>query len=182
MLKLSGNRVYLSTLEREHCQKLWNDFEYDFEAMTEPLNIGQSIVKADKWFDEIQNDQGSKHIRLGVFLTDGTLIGDIALQDIDWSNRSCTIGLGISKIENRSKGYGQEAVKIILEYGFNNIGLERIAADTLEQNKGAQRSLEKAGFVLEGIERKAVYFAGRRWDRLNYAILREEFNRSSKEV
>jgi RimJ/RimL family protein N-acetyltransferase len=41
------------------------------------------------------------------------------------------------------KGYGSEAVKIILEYGFNNLGLERITANTLEQNKAAQRSLEK---------------------------------------
>ena len=70
---------------------------------------------------------------------------------------------------------GTEAVKLILEYGFNNIGLERISANTLEQNKATQRVLEKLGFTLEGTERKAVYFAGKKWDRLNYAILKEEF-------
>ncbi len=177
MLKLSGKNVYLATLEREHCKKVCDDFEYDFETMTEPLYIGYSSERGDKWFDEIQSVQGSKHIRLGVFLLDGTVIGDVALQDIEWKNRSCTIGLGISKIKNRCKGYGTEAVKLILEYGFNNIGLERISASTLEQNKATQRVLEKLDFTLEGIERKAVYFAGKKWDRLNYAILREEFNR-----
>jgi RimJ/RimL family protein N-acetyltransferase len=175
MVKLNGKNVYLATLERKDCKKLWDDFEYDFEAMTEPLNIGHSIEKADKWFDEIQDVQMNKHIRLGVFLSDGTVIGDVALQDIDWRNRSCTIGLGISKIKDRCKGYGTEAVKLILEYGFNNIGLERISANTLEQNKAAQRVLEKLGFTLEGTEGKAVYFAGKKWDRLNYAILKEEF-------
>lgn len=176
MLKLNGTNIYLAVLEKEHCRTLWDDFEYDFDAMTEPLHMGYSIIKADEWFEEIQRDQGKKHIRLGVFLLDDTVIGDVALQDIDWKNRSCSIGLGIAKLEHRSKGYGKEAVNALLEYGIINLGLERITAATLEQNKGAQRSLEKCGFVKEGIERKAVYFAGRRWDRLNYAILREEFN------
>lgn len=177
MLKLRGKNIYLAVLEREHCKKIWDDFEYDYDAMTEPLNIGHANSKADLWFDEIQHDQGNKHIRLGVFLNDGEVIGDVALQDIDWKNRSCSIGLGIAKIEYRSKGYGTEAVKVLIEYGFNNVGLERITANTLEQNKGAQCALEKCGFILEGTERKAVYFARRKWDRLNYAILREEYNK-----
>jgi len=175
MLKLLGESVYLAVLEREHCKKLWDDFEYDYDSMSETLNIGHSNSKADLWFDEIQNDQGNKNIRLGVFLSDGTVIGDIALQDIDWKNRCCSIGLGIAKIGYRSKGYGTEVIKIIIEYGFNNIGLERISANTLEQNKGAQRSLEKSGFILEGRERNAVYLLGRKWDRLNYAILLEDY-------
>jgi len=177
MLKLNGKNIYLAVLEREHCRKLWDDFEYDYKTMTEPLNIGHANSKADTWFDDIQRDQGNKHVRLGIFLLDGTAIGDVALQDIDWKNRSCSIGLGIAKIEYRSKGYGTEAVSIFLEYGFNNLGLERITANTLEQNKGAQHSLEKSGFILEGRERKAIYFAGRKWDRLNYAILKDEFNK-----
>lgn len=97
MVKLIGERIYLAALEREHCMKLWDDFEYDFEMLTEPLNIGHSSEKAEAWFDEIQRDQGNRHIRLGVFLPDGTVIGDVALQDIDWRNRSCSIGLGIPK-------------------------------------------------------------------------------------
>lgn len=177
MLILNGERVYLAVLEREHCKKLWDDFEYDFDKMTELLNIGHASTKADAWFDEIQSDQGNKHVRLGIFLLDGTVIGDVALQDIDWKNRSCSLGLGIAKLEYRSKGYGTQAVNILLAYGFNNLGLERITANTLEQNKGAQRSLEKSGFTLEGRERKAIYFAGHKWNRLNYAILREEFNK-----
>lgn len=133
--------------------------------MTEPLHIGHSSTKGEAWFEEIQRDQGSKHVRVGVFLPDGTVIGDVALQDIDWKNRSCSLGLGIAKLAHRSKGYGTEAVKLLLDYGFTNLGLERIVANTLEQNRGAQRSLEKLGFALEGRERQAVYFAGGKWDR-----------------
>ncbi|MCL2065527.1 MAG: GNAT family N-acetyltransferase [Candidatus Cloacimonetes bacterium] len=175
MVKLQGERIYLGTLEKEHCKKLWDEFEYDFNNISEQLNIGHSIEKSDEWFEQIKKEQGNSHIRLGIFLNNDTIIGDIALQDIDNKNRSCTIGLGFTKLEYRNKGYGKEAVKIILEYGFNNYGFERITASTLEPNISARKSLEKLGFKLEGKERKAVYFGGKRYDRYNFGILAEEY-------
>jgi RimJ/RimL family protein N-acetyltransferase len=175
MLKLHEKDIYIATLERSDCKKLWKDFEYDFKNPTEPLNLGYSEEKSDNWFDEIQKDQGSRTIRLGIFLNDGTVIGDVALQDIDRNNRKCSIGIGIAKIENRLKGYGKQAIKSMVNYGFNYIGLERITANTLEINISAQKSLEKIGFILEGIERKAIYMNGNKYSRLNYAILKEEY-------
>jgi RimJ/RimL family protein N-acetyltransferase len=180
MVKLQGKKIYLGTLEKENCKKLWEEFEYDFENITEQLNIGHSIEKSDEWFDQIKKDQGNSHIRLGIFLNNGTIIGDIALQDIDTKNRSCSIGMGLSKIEYRIKGYGKEAVKLILEYGFNNYGLERVSSNTLEINIPAQKSLEKMGFKLEGKERKAVYFGGKRYDRYVYGLLAEEYRNENK--
>ena len=90
MLRLPSDNIYLAALEKEDCRKLWEDYEYDFQSATEHLNIGHSNTKADSWFEEIQQDQGIKHIRLGIFLLDGIVIGDVALQDIDWRNRSCS--------------------------------------------------------------------------------------------
>ena len=176
MLILQGKTIYLATLEKEHCQTLWDAYEYDETQITEPLNIGHSVTKADDWFNEIQRLQGDKNVRLGIFLPDGTVIGDVALQDIDWRNRSCSIGLGIQEIGHRSKGYGSEAVRLMLAHGFNNLGLSRIWANTLESNIGAQKSLEKVGFVLEGRSRKAEYFAGRYFDKLHFGLLRDEYN------
>ena len=175
MIKLQGENIYLAVLERKDCKKLYEDFEYDFENSAEPLYIGQSLEKSDEWFDEIQKLQGKENIRLGIFLNGGTVIGDVALQSIDEKNRSCSIGMGMSKLEYRNKGYGKEAVKLILDYGFNNYGMERITANTLEINISAQKSLEKLGFTLEGRERKAVYFGGKRYDRLNYGLLIEDY-------
>lgn len=175
MLKLSEKHVYLSVLEREHCKTLYNDFEYNFDLIAEPLNIGHSIEKSNDWYDDIQKKQGNENVRLGIFLLNGIIIGDVALQSINWKNRACDVGLGIAKIENRGKGYGKEAVKIILDYAFNNLGLERVEANTLEPNIPAQKSLEGLGFILEGRQRKAVYMAGKRFDHLNYAVLAEEY-------
>ena len=175
MLNLEGRNIYLSTLEREHCQKLWSDFEYDFTTKTERLNVGHSAEKADQWFDEIQKMQGNQNVRLGIFLRDNTVVGDVALQDISWENRSCSIGMGMAKIENRNKGYGKEALHLVLNYAFYQLGLERITASTLDVNKSAQCSLEKAGFVLEGKERRSVYVFGEKHDKYNYGLLSDEY-------
>ena len=175
MVKLQGKRIYLGTIEKEHCKTLWEEFEYDFVNKTEELNIGHSIEKTEEWFEQIKKEQGNTHVRLGIFLNNGKIIGDIALQDINYKNRSCSIGMGMSKLEYRNKGYGKEAVKILLDYGFKNMGLERITANTLETNISAQKSLEKIGFKLEGKERKAIYFGGKKYDRYNYGLLAEEY-------
>ena len=175
MNKLQGEKIYLATLEREDCRKIWQDDEYDFGQMTEPFILGRSSAKADEWFEEIQKLQGNVHIRLGIFLPDGTVIGDIALQDIDWQNRCCSLGYGLTKLEYRCKGYATDAAKTILKYGFYHLGFERISSSTQENNIGSQRVLEKCGFILEGRERKAKYFAGTRHDRLIYGLLAEEY-------
>lgn len=97
------------------------------------------------------------------------------MQDIDRANRKCSVGMRIAKISNRTKGYGQQALQLILEYGFHYLGLERIVANTLDVNTGARKCLEKCKFVLEGTERKSVYFNGRKYDRYCYSLLRQEF-------
>lgn len=174
-MKLQGKDIYLATLERKDCKTLWNDFEYDFVHPSEELNLGHSQEKAEEWFDDIQRLQGDSNVRLGIFLNDETVIGDVALQDIDRANRKCSVGMGIAKISNRSKGYGQQALQLMLDYGFCYLGLERIAANTLEVNLTARKCLEKCKFVLEGTERQSVYFNGKKYDRYCYSLLREEF-------
>ena len=146
-MRIQGDNIYLKMLERKDCKTLWNDYEYDFKNPTEEFNIGHSDI----------------------------VIGDIALQDIDRINRNCSIGIGIAKIVNRSKGYGGEAVRLMLDYGFTYLGMERIYANTLDINTGAQRMLEKNGLCLEGIERKVKYLNGEMHDRLHYAILKEDY-------
>ena len=177
MIKLQGEDIYLAALERKDCKKICEDNEYDFDNPVETTLFGWSIENSDEWFDEIQRLlKSDASIRLGIFLNDGTVIGDVALQGIDRINRSCSLGMGMAKIENRSKGYGAQALRLILKYAFSNQGFERITATTMEINIPAQKSLEKMGFILEGRERKAAYFGGRKLDNLNYSLLVDEYN------
>ena len=172
---MRGKQVYLAAMEKEQCVQYMREDEYDFENVTEALHVGHSPQNGEAWYEEIQKCQGGTHVRLGIFLCEGTLVGDVALQDIDKWNRSCTLGCGLTKLAYRGKGYATDAVRTILAYGFDNLGLERISASTVQHNIGARRSLEKCGFRQEGILRGASYFAGKRHDKILYGLLREEW-------
>jgi len=176
MIKLQGERIYLAALEREDWKKLHLDMEYDFDNPTEAINFGLSTEQADKRFEEIQGKiKDGIHVYLGVFLNDGEVIGDVVLQRIDKDNRSCSLGMGFAKAQHRNAGYGTEAARLALKYGFHNLGLERIWASTYEFNTSAQKVMEKLGFKLEGVHRKGVYFCGRRIDEYHYGMLKDEF-------
>jgi RimJ/RimL family protein N-acetyltransferase len=174
MVELVGKKVILRTLEREHCRQLWLDYQPAQPVATEPINPGQSIEQADKWFEAIQNAQGKEQVYLGIFLADGQLIGDIQLSNIDWRNRSASLGVGIARKEHRNCGYGTDAVITMVRYAFDNLDLVRLSARTLVHNTGARKILENAGFKYEGCERAAVFIEGQRWDRLCFGLLKTE--------
>ena len=178
MLKLCecNEGIYLAALERAHCRQIFEDNEYDFQNAAEPMLFGLSHEDADHWFEEIQRLLKEQvNIRLGIFLADGTVLGDVALQGIDAQHRTASVGIGFSKLAYRGRGHGTQALRIMLGYGFDHLGLERITASTLEGNVPCQRMLQKAGFTLEGRARRAVYFRGKRWDELHYALLLDEW-------
>ena len=177
MIELCGEKVVLRTLEREHCRRLWESYELAEPVPSEPLRPGLSVEGADKWFEDMQTKQGREQVYLGVFTRDGHLIGDIQLANINWQQRTATMGLSIACRQDRGKGYGSDAARVLLRYAFEHLDLYRVSAATSACNVAGQRSLEKCGFIREGCERRAVYVAGRRWDRLTYGLLREDYEK-----
>lgn len=179
-MRLEGERIYLDMLTRADCRALFEQTEFDPDALVEPPCIGFGPERADEWYDDIQRRQCDTHVRLGIFVRAqdggrGELVGDVALQDINWRDRSCSVGMGMARLSDRGQGYGAEALRLMLGYGFDALGLERIEARTLDVNARARRLLERTGFVCEGRERAAVYLGGARRDRLLYGMLRAEW-------
>lgn len=124
-----------------------------------------------------QYNEESHNIYFNVHLNNGIFIGKIILQNIDWINRSASIGMTIDSHQYRGSGYGTEAGQALLDYGFNRLGLARIEAETMEYNIGGQRSLEKIGLIYEGRGKNKGIYNGKICDRLYYGLLREEFNK-----
>jgi RimJ/RimL family protein N-acetyltransferase len=104
---------------------------------------------------------------------DGTGIGVIN-NWINQPNRTIEISYAIIPTE-RQKGYGTEAVQLIVDYLFLSKDLLRIQAITNVRNKPSQRVLEKAGFRKEGTIRKSYFIRGEWRDHYLYSILREEW-------
>ena len=79
-----------------------------------------------------------------------------------------------------NRGYGTEAVELLLGYGFNVLNLNNIMLTVFAFNKRALRCYEKAGFRVIGKRRKARFYAGRYHDEIFMDILAQEFKSSRR--
>jgi ribosomal-protein-alanine N-acetyltransferase len=104
---------------------------------------------------------------------DGALMGDIGLV-VDFTNERAEIGYWIG-VPFWGHGYGTEAARAVIAYGFGTLGLNRIFGIIFTRNAASGRVLEKAGMKFEGVHRKHDKKWGELLDVAVYAILREEW-------
>ena len=102
-------------------------------------------------------------------------IGNVALQSIDWVGRSAELAILIGEKTQWGKGIGVEVGKLIVNYGFNRLGLHRIWCGTSSDNIGMQKIAERTGMKREGVRRDAMFKNGRWVNIIEYGILQSEF-------
>jgi ribosomal-protein-alanine N-acetyltransferase len=100
----------------------------------------------------------------------GQLIGNIGIRKENFSDHKADIGYEINP-EFWGQGYASEAALAVRNFGFRKLGLHRIWAHCLEENRASRRVLEKIGLRLEGILREDEFFKERYWNTCLYAIL-----------
>jgi len=103
------------------------------------------------------------------------LIGFARLYWIEWSNGTGNIQLGIGDPNDWRRGYGREAVRMLLRFAFDELNLFRLMAVIPEYNRAARHLFERAGFSQEVRRRQALQRDGQRWDMLHMGILRQEW-------
>ena len=171
--KLVGDRIYLSPRNSEDVEKFteWlNDFETtDYTGRS---GILTTLDGERKYLEENSNPEATFVI---VTLEDNKMIGTVSLEDINWINRTATLGIFIGDKEFRSKGYGTEAIRLILEYGFKYMNLNNIKLDLMEFNERALKCYEKCGFKEYGRRRKCKFVNGKYYDSISMDILADEF-------
>lgn len=176
---LKGRLVRLSVVDPEEVSKSfasWNrDSEYKRLLDTDPPRL-HSARKSKEWLEKEVGEMGETMYWFTIRGTkDDSLLGDITLDVTHWNTRDAFVGLGIGPREFWGKGYGTEAMQLILGYAFLEINLERVTLTVFEYNPRAIRSYEKIGFRHEGRLRGALLREGKRWDMLFMGIMREEW-------
>ena len=112
-------------------------------------------------------------------LADDRLIGLADLTPI-WPHSDGWLGIGLGEREYWGKGYGSDALRVLLRFAFTELNLQRVSLNAFEYNARAIRSYEKAGFRVEGRVREWMRRDGRRWDVIYMGLLREEWGESVK--
>jgi RimJ/RimL family protein N-acetyltransferase len=106
---------------------------------------------------------------------DPAYIGEAVLNEIDWINRSANFRIALAGKAYFGQGFGTEATRLILKYGFRTLGLHRIGLEVYDFNPRAQHVYEKLGFIREGIRRDALLWDGAYRDAMMMGMLAEEF-------
>lgn len=177
-----GERVRLRAVERVDVEKFhtWiNDPEVT-EGLA--LYLPMSMRDEESWFDGIAH-RPSQEKPLAIECRDGDgwkLIGNSGFFDLDHTAHSGEIGIMIGDKSHWNKGYGTEAMGLLLRHGFDTLNLNRIFLRVYADNRRAIRSYEKAGFTLEGRLRQAVYKRGTYDDVLMMSVLRSEWDARKK--
>ena len=102
-------------------------------------------------------------------------IGNIALQRLDWINRSAELACLFGEKEFWGKGYGTESVKLLFDHGFQKLNLNRIWTGTAATNIGMRKIAEKLGMKQEGTFREGHYLEGKYVDVVEYGILKTNY-------
>jgi RimJ/RimL family protein N-acetyltransferase len=102
-------------------------------------------------------------------------IGYTGLIRIRWFDRSAFLFYMIGELEYWGKGIATEAVTLVINYGFNELNLNKISAGIFEPNKASVRLVEKIGFKHELTLKNEIYIDGTYVDSLNYSILKKEW-------
>lgn len=103
------------------------------------------------------------------------LVGFIRIEFFNWNHQAASLQLRIGDAADRGQGYGTQALKLMLRYAFDELNLQRVTLDIFEYNPRAIQPYEKAGFLVEGSERKNPHRDGKYWDILYTGVLQEEW-------
>ncbi|HKL12469.1 MAG TPA: GNAT family protein [Halanaerobiales bacterium] len=105
----------------------------------------------------------------------GDYLGQIDFVEIDEKNGCAEVALVIGDTNDASKGIGTEAMQLMMDFGFNNLRLNRIELSCWDYNERAINLYKKLGFTEEGRKRKNRFFDGEYHDEVFFGILREEW-------
>jgi RimJ/RimL family protein N-acetyltransferase len=156
--KIVGNAVYLSPVNPEDIP-LFTKWSNEPEAMT-LMSLHHFVYRLDSTPDTITRLPGGEYKFTIVRESDNEPLGYIFFEDVDFVNRTAMVGLFIGEAENRDKGYGSEALSLMVAYGFHTLGLHNVMLWVHADNAKAIASYKKAGFSEIGRRRGGVFKNG----------------------
>ncbi len=172
--KIEGDRIFLSPMcieDAEFFTKWMNDFK-----VTDGVNGSNKLVTLESernWIEE--NNKASNYIFSIVKKENNELIGNCSFHEIDNIYGNATIGILIGEEENRNKGYGSEAIKLLISYGFDYLNLNNIMLSVYSFNERAINCYKKVGFKEIGKRRCAMMKNNKRYDIIYMDIIRDEY-------
>lgn len=176
---LESAHIRLTALEKEDLETiaLWYEdtaFGRHFDAAAA---YPRSLDQWAKWLEEQQKDRDN-YIFAIRHIGEKRLLGYAQLDGILWTHQNCWLGLGLGDRQDWGKGYGRQAMELILKFAFDELNLHRIQLTVFSYNKRAISLYEGLGFTREGTYREFLQRDGQRYDMILFGLLRDEWEKT----
>jgi RimJ/RimL family protein N-acetyltransferase len=177
---LRGSKVRLTALRQDDASKIaeWNEDVGYLRLQDTNTALPKSKAQIEA---ELEQLQGGNAILFTIRTNEEeALIGTAGFYEIEWANQSAWLGIGIGDRTAWGKGYGSEALRLLLQYGFDEMNLHRVTLTVVEYNKRAIAMYERAGFKHEGTFREFGRRDGKRYEMYLYGLLRPEWESNGR--
>ena len=156
-----------------------NDTEKIIEWRNKP-SVNQYFIYRDTFTRESHLNWYHNRVQTGevaqfMIMANEEAIGSAYLRDIDYKNKKCEFGIFIGEESNCGKGFGKIASKLVINYAFNELKINKIFLRVFSTNSRAIKCYEKIGFKQEGLFREDVIIDGIPYDLIFMAILRKDW-------
>ena len=172
---LRGERVVLRPIQASDHERLYELVEtIEVRALSSndpPLPVSFEEFQAKYTTAEETSESPGAWFAIEV---DGELAGECGLHSIEHYQQRAEVGISLGK-EFWGRGYGQDAVRTLLGYGFRTLNLEKISLHVIADDERAVGAYRKAGFVEEGRLRSHLWYDGSRHDELVMSVLRDDW-------
>lgn len=172
---IETERTYFRPLERKDLPKRAEWLNHPVVRETLLLRFPVSLAETEMWFEHILQDSTRRDFVIFLKKTDEP-IGVIGWLNIDWVHRKAEASMAIGRADLWRKGIGTEALHKLLDYGFNELGLNRQYAYVLDFNTGSLKMALRSGFKREGLLKQDVLIHGEYHNRIMLGVTRETFN------
>lgn len=174
---IKGNNVYLTAIEQEDLEQLrnWRNLPNYRKHFREYREISQTMQK--NWFEHVVNGDNTT-IMFAIRMVDtNELAGCCGLCYINWVHRHSDLSLYIGKGEAYidDEGIAEESCRLLFEYGFNELGLNKIWTEIYEFDDKKYDLYKKLGFKEDGFLRKQYFYEKKWWGSYLLSLLSEEY-------
>src|ERR1041385_516219 len=181
-----GKDIRFGPIDYENDPEIEAKWTHDSEFMrlweispARPLSAAMIKKQYEKLEKQVEENKNIYHFMIRA-KADDRLIGRAMIQWIEWTNGNGFLRIGIGAAEDRRKGYGTQALAMLLRFAFAELNLYRLTALVPEYNEGAIALLQKFGFVQEVCRRKSLERDAHRWDLYVFGLLHEEWRNQAK--
>lgn len=172
---IEGNKIVFSHFTDEYCEII-TEKQWDNDFLRHLTWDSFHPWRLDEWKEFVgKTDSNSRFLFALLNKENNEFIGWISLSDVQFKNRGADLSIAIIDKENRNKGFGKDAIQMICNFAFFELGLHKIRLSVHANNIPAIRSYEAIGFKKEGIDREALFQDGTWLDVINYGILAQEW-------